>query len=194
MYMNKLEEYIQELKSEISRRNLKDEIEIIRYVYIDLGRKLDFDMEYTLGNNATKNRIYNSCDFNDDKFCEILETHTAICKSISYLLERILGREFGIDIRTEIESEKYISTGRHVYNSVRLKSGETFVLDLEEDLEYIQTGAKTRNFGKIDIYDDKEVMVSEEKLRDIDVNKIRLYTRRILPWGYDLDVENSYCD
>lgn len=70
--------------------------------------------------------------------------------------------------------------GRHMYNIVKLEDGD-YVIDLEDDLEFVQSGAKTRYFGK-NINSSKPRMVSEEKLRDIDINK-----SDYIPEGYYLE-------
>lgn len=73
---------------------------------------------------------------------------------------------------------KEISFGKHIYNVVTLENGEEYVLDLEEDLEYIQSGSKTRSFG-IDANDSSKKMISEERLKEIDISK-----SNYIPEGY----------
>lgn len=108
--MSILTEYIDKLKNQIFQYGNMTDIEIMRYVYIDLGRKMDFDLNYTFGNSKEKNRLYNKV-VNEEELNRVLETHTIICKSLAYLLERIL-KEFDIKIRTEriIEGNKLRKT------------------------------------------------------------------------------------
>lgn len=108
--MSILTKYIEKLKNEISQIEDITDIEIMRYVYIDLGRKMNFDLNYTFGNIKEKNRIYNKF-VNEEELNRVLETQTIICKSLAYLLERIL-KEFNIKIRTErmVEGNKLRKT------------------------------------------------------------------------------------
>ena len=160
--MSTLTEYIDYLKDRISQKPNMDELSIIRFVYIDLGRKMDFDLNYTFGNSKEKKEIYDK-HVTESELNKALETHTAICKSISFLMQRIL-REFDVNIKTERED-----FGRHMYNIVTLKDGRTMIIDLEDDLEYIQSGAKTRSFGIT--LDRKDKVIQEDELREIDIKK-----------------------
>lgn len=167
--MSKLTEYIEELKDKINSKGDMSEIDIIRYVYINLGQKMNFDLKYTFGNRDDRNRIYNKM-VDDEELEHVFETHTIICKSLAYLLQRIL-KEFDVDVKVVKEEPVYgEKRSRHIFNTVTLKNGKTYNLDLEDDLQYIQFGAKTRNFG-ISVHDDEFDMVTEEQLKDIDINK-----------------------
>lgn len=167
--MSKLTEYIEELKDKINSKGDMSEIDIIRYVYINLGQKMNFDLKYTFGNRDDRNRIYNKM-VDDEELEHVFETHTIICKSLAYLLQRIL-KEFDIDVKVVKEEPVYgEKRSRHIFNTVTLKNGKTYNLDLEDDLQYIQFGAKTRNFG-ISVCDDEFDMVTDKQLKDIDINK-----------------------
>ena len=155
------------------------EEEIIRYVYINLGQKMDFDLHYTFGNKQERTKILRRSS-SEEALDKAMEDHTIICKSLSYILERIL-TEFGTSIRT-VTAEN----GIHVYNIVKLKNGREYILDLEDDLEYIQSGAKTQAFGlpldENKQKDDKENMIDDDTLRKIDTEKIKY-----IPEGYYLE-------
>ena len=99
--MTALDKYIQELKLIQSKMNF-NEIELIRYIYINLGKKMDFDLNYTFGNRKNKNKIYKK-EIDEEELNRIFKIHTAVCKSLAYLQEKIL-KEFDIDIRT-VETE-----------------------------------------------------------------------------------------
>ena len=160
---------------------------------------MDFDLNYTFGNKSEKQSIY--CGGKSEEDLEkAFQTHTAICKSISYMLEKIL-KEFDIEIQTV-----KLNGSPHMHNIVTLKNGKNYVLDLEDDLEFIQSGAKTRSFGKpvkIEDYDffengrkfyniinsektddesEARDMLTEEEIRDIDKNKIGY-----IPSGYYIE-------
>ena len=56
--MSKLQEYVQLLHNEVNKRDLTDEREIIRFVYMDFGKRMNFDINYALGNSREKGKIY----------------------------------------------------------------------------------------------------------------------------------------
>ncbi|MBR2289460.1 MAG: tRNA 2-thiouridine(34) synthase MnmA [Clostridia bacterium] len=173
------EKYIEEIKENIARKEGISEIEIVRYVYISLGRKMNFDTNYTFGNRKQKERIYNT-RLDDQEFDRLFEKRTAICKSMAYMLKRIL-EEF--DIKVNIIKDSYYEQNQHVYNRIELKDGRTFEVDLEEDLELIQTGSKTHFFGLTEKSNwKKQDLVSEEELRRIDKT-----TAEYIPWGFYFD-------
>ena len=121
-------------------------MEIVRYVYINLGKKMNFDIGYTFGNKKQREELYYR-PITDKELSKNLETRKAICKDLAYLVVRILS-EFGIEAKVEQSPDYYQSL--HVYNSITLKDGRKFSADLEEDLEYIQSGSKTRYFGRVE--------------------------------------------
>lgn len=169
--MSKLQEYIESLKENVSNLGLKDEREIIRYVYIELGKLMNFNVDYTLGNKKEQNIIYNKY-LDEEELEKSFETKIGVCRELSMLLEMIL-KEFGINIETErsTSTDENGIRSRHVYNIVTLKNGNRYKLDLEEDLEFIQSGAKTYFFGR-SIKDTDEPMFSEEEMREFDTYKI----------------------
>ena len=164
--MSELEKYIEYLKQKISEKGEMNEVEIMRYVYIDLGKKMDFDLRYTFGNSKERKKIYNE-KINEEELNHIIETHTAICKSLAYLVKRILG-EFNIE--ASVVTEEGEKNGKHVFNVVELKDGRRMVLDLEADLENIQSGSMTDFFGT-NLENEDEDIVSWDELREIDINK-----------------------
>lgn len=176
--MSKLTEYIDSLKKDILNSGKMYEEEILRYIYIKLGKKMDFDLNYTFGNSKAKSKIYNT-RINEDELSHIVETHTAICKSLSYLFERIL-KEFNINAIT-VEDPQDERKNKHIYNIVKLENGKRYKFDLEDDLEYIQSGAKTKYFG-LPLEPNGKPMLSENELRSIDKNIIGY-----IPEGYYLE-------
>ena len=83
--------------------------------------------------------------------------------------------------------------GRHMYNIITSKSGKQYIIDLENDLEYIQSGAKTRYFGLS--LDGKSHVISEEKLKYIDKNKAEYikegYYLEDMLWMLKIAIENK---
>ncbi len=169
--MGAFQEYIEELDEKIEilkrRKIYVPDIEIVRLIYIDLGQKMNFDPHYTFGNRNQKQAIYNS-PICEEEFDKLIESKTAICKSIAYMLHIILPR-YGIKSVIEYQRNERgkVKPGAHVYNIVELKDGKKFIIDLVEDFEYIQTGSKTRNFA-IDTYDEESCLYRESEIRRMD--------------------------
>lgn len=116
------------------------EIEIIRYVYINLGRKMNFDLGYTFGNGKQRDIIYHRA-IDEKALNEVFEKRTAICKDMAYLMVIVL-QEFGIKVTVE-QSSDYLQS-RHVYNKVHLKDGRKvmdiffFIMILLENMKKLQ--------------------------------------------------------
>jgi len=167
----KLKEYISKLHSDVERLGLTDERDIVRYVYIDLGRLMNFNVHYTLGNRKEKDRIANKL-IGEEEAKESFEKRIGVCRELSMILEMILS-DFGFNIET-CRSTNVDDNGiqsKHVYNIITLSNGKRYRLDLEEDLEYIQSGAKTFFFGRPEKSTD-EPMYTDEELREVDQNRI----------------------
>lgn len=140
--MNYLDTFINEVKEETMGFN---ELEIIRYVYIKLGRRLSFDLNFSYGTSKMKAKIYNECSMRPENLNRYLENKIIICKSSCYLLEYIL-KNLGVNIITiyDDDDEKRF---RHVLNIIKLQDGRTTSIDLQRDISYIRTRSKTRFFG-----------------------------------------------
>lgn len=145
--MSKLTEYIEKIRNYISQHEDMTELEIIRYVYLDLGKRLSFNENFLpFGNSKKKQDMYKYHSRELEDLEECMETNKAICKSISYILEYVL-KSLGIDIKTVVDTDSNRSCP-HVYNIIALKSGESFSVDLQEDIYNIQSHSFTKNFGK----------------------------------------------
>ena len=164
--MNVLDKYTEELKQQIKDKNLTEELEIIKYVYIDLGKKLSFDPNFIpFGNSKAKQNIYKYHCTNITDLEECLNTKTAICKSLSIILEYIL-KQFDINIKT-VTDPKDDRSCPHVFNFVVLKDQRKFCIDLQEDLNNIQTHSFTNNFGLESIYNTNlEITRKEQEIID----------------------------
>ena len=177
--MSKLRQYIEKVKEYKEKHPNISEIELIRYVYLDLGKRFSFNIDFIpFGNTKKRHEIYSkSRSFDDLEEC--MESNIIICKSLAYILEEIL-QQVGIDITTEVATEdtrKY----PHVYNVVNPKNGEKFIIDLQNDLYNIQAHAFTTNFG-ISTIDGKTLIIPRFEQEQID--------RKL---GY-IDNENYYTD
>ena len=60
--MRSLEKYIEEIKEKT--KNFSD-IEKLRYVYLDLGKKFSFNLDFSFGNTETKNSYTYNAEYTD---------------------------------------------------------------------------------------------------------------------------------
>lgn len=141
--LSELDKYIEELK--IKTKDFT-ELEKIRYVYIDMGKKFTFDLNFSFGNKNQKQKIYKSCINNKDNLEESFKSKIIICKSLSYLLEYIL-KSLGIKIITYSIPNDYSKDCIHVLNIIHLQDGRRLSIDLQSDLEMIQSRRRTKYFG-----------------------------------------------
>ena len=77
--MRSLEKYIEEIKEKT--KNFSD-IEKLRYVYLDLGKKFSFNLDFSFGNTETKKKIYNKSN-TEEELEQSMENNTIICKTSS---------------------------------------------------------------------------------------------------------------
>ena len=142
---------------------------------------MNFDLRYTFGNRKQKETIYNA-KLNPEKMEELFQKRTVICKSLAILLKRVLN-EFGVKV--EIAKDTNYRHNKHVFNIVYFSDFNTFAkVDLEEDLEFIQTRSRTHFFGITDIYNPfaKQDLIPEEQLKQMDKT-----TAEYIPWGFYFD-------
>lgn len=178
--MNSLEKYLQELKQNIAKKGDISEKEIIRYIYINLGRKMSFDLKYIFGNQRFRKSVDNKY-IDNEELEKILQKKRVICKQLAYLFKRCLD-EFEIDCSVKIENDDH-GRLKHAYNIITLKNGERAKFDLEEDLEFIQTFSKTKFFGLLlSSEGEPKTIISSEELKAIDTT-----TAEYIPWGFYFD-------
>lgn len=149
-------------------------MEQIRYLYIELGKMVSFDERYWKGNSKMQKKIYRG---SFRKKIEDLRTdRRIICVSLSVMFQELL-TEIGV----------YASLNQpdpedpHINNLV-LCDGKRYVMDLQRDLEYIQTNRRTRFFGKEKMAFDTFASISEEEEETMD-RKIGYYREE--NGGYD---------
>ncbi len=154
---------IKDMAEEIKKQMPKDlnELEMLRYIYIYIGKRKSFDPRYYFGNSETRNKIYRlaSQKIRDENF--LVENKELICTSISNTL-RLVAKEFGIELALQ-KDEKGV--GAHMYNLAKLKDGRVIKLDLQRDLGDIHIGHITRNFGDLEVFCN---CISDEELEKID--------------------------
>lgn len=164
--MNNLDRYVEEKRKELKEKNIVNELDIIKYIYINLGNKFSFDNNYLpFGTSKSREKIYKykSRNINDLDYC--MQTNTAICKSLSYILEYIL-TELNIKIITiadPIDKTKY----PHVFNIIYLNDGRQISIDLQEDIHNIQTHSFTSNFGLENIHTNS-LIINRKEQEEID--------------------------
>ena len=144
--MSRLSEYIEKIKEYKKKNPNLTEVELIRYVYLDLGGKLAFNINFIpFGNTRKRHDIYIKSKSKED-IEECMRTNTIICKSVAYLLEYIL-KPLGINIKAEVDPDdmrKY----PHVYNVIKPRdNGKSYIIDLQNDMHNIQSHSFTSNFG-----------------------------------------------
>lgn len=160
--MNNLDRYVEEKKIELKEKSITNELEIIRYIYLDLGKRFSFDERFIpFGNSKTKQRIYKFQSRNINDLNECMNNRKIICKSLSYILEYILSR-FDINIQTIVDNCEHINCP-HVYNFIKCKDGRKFCLDLQEDINNIQTHSFTSNFGFESPFSNKFIINRKEQ-------------------------------
>lgn len=159
--MDSIDNYIEKVKKETEGFT---EDEVVRYVYMNLGQRLSFNLEFSFGNSKKKREIYSNNGRRN--IAEQLKSNIIICKSASYILERIL-KAMGVNIETKVVPEDYRKCA-HMFNVVKPKDGrEAYKIDLQTDLENIQSHTRTKEFGKSERTREISV-ISRDELERID--------------------------
>ena len=163
--MDELDKYISDII--MYKKNSKhiDEISLLRYIYLDLGLKLSFDLDFYYGNTKKKQEIFNHHINKKEVLNDCLKNKYAICRSMSYILEEVC-KKFDINIISVSDPEDERNYP-HVYNIVKLKDGRHFSIDIQEDIRNIQSHSRTKYFG-INAMDGKTKIISDEEIEMID--------------------------
>lgn len=136
----KVKELLEDIKNN-EKYNKLDELSFIRKIYIEIGKNKTFDVKYYFGNTKTQKKIYNLAR----KRAEVekrLDEREIICYSLARQCEYIF-KKLGYNCTVTHEPKEL----EHVFNILTLNDGRRIKLDLQSDLEFIQTGRRTRNFG-----------------------------------------------
>lgn len=142
--MSELDKYVEKIKEYIKQNPNITEEKIIRYVYLDLGQRFSFDLNFAFGNSKTRRAIYSKSK--DRNTLEtVMRNGDGNCKSISNVLKYVL-QEIGVNIITEIVDTP-LTKCPHVYNIITQKDGKMYSVDLQMDLENIQSHSFTRRYG-----------------------------------------------
>ena len=154
--MENIDKYIEKVNEYIKSNPGISEDMIIRYVYLDLGRRFSFNMEFIpFGNSKKRQEIYYRGKFASEAD-RCLESNIVICNSVSKLLEIVLSN-FGINIKTIVDEDD-LRKCPHVFNVVTPKDGrEKYTIDLQEDMYRIQMRSFTINYG-LSLKDNRNVI------------------------------------
>lgn len=139
--MSSLNKYIAYVKNET--KDL-EELEKVRWIYIDLGKRFSFDLKFSHGGTSTQRKIYKSSS-SPKKLEECFKNNIGICKSIALIFEKVLKATGTKCITRAMFDDENLCP--HVNNIITLKDGRAFFADLQRDLENIQTHSTTRRFG-----------------------------------------------
>ncbi len=113
------------------------ELETAYFVYLELGKILAQDTEYSL----TKSLSKQSRLFEDGKNINNIDFPNVICDSSSELYSYILNK-VGINAKAF-----YFKGLEHADTIIKTKDGNIYYANLLADLAKIQTGSRTRNFA-----------------------------------------------
>lgn len=140
--MSSIDDYIEKVKKETQGYS---EEEMIRHIYIDLGKRLAFNLKFYLGNSKTRQKVYSQSK--RSVAADALDQNIIICKDSSHIMEEILTK-LGVNIITIVAPNDDRKCA-HVYNIVKPKNGrKPYILDLQVDMENIQAHMRTTEFGK----------------------------------------------
>lgn len=175
--MSKLKKYIEEVKRKTEGYS---DIEKLRYVYLDLGKRFAFDLNFSFGNSREKKEIYSHSGL-PKELEKSMEDNIIICKSISYIYEHI-AKQLGIKAESIKAPEDYRKYP-HMYNIITTKEDQKYKFDLQEDMRYIKANMRTKHFGKA--IDEEQDLVTRKELENIDrklqyINKDQYYTDEYL--------------
>lgn len=139
------------------------ELEMTRYLYIELGKLFRFNLNYITAFELKQEDIY----FNYISDYDDIPTNNCVCVQMSDIYVEILKR-VGIEAITKPDfkaAEDYEMP--HKYTVIRLKDGREIVADMIYDLPYIQLGLRTWNFAK-NSEDGQRVILSDDEIKLLD--------------------------
>lgn len=190
--MENITKYIDKVEQYVNNNPGITEDELIRYVYLDLGKRLSFNILFApFGNRKKRLELYKD-GWNLNKVDKCLEENVITCNAVSKILKIVLGH-FGVDIEVEISNE--LVSFPHVYNIIKPKDGsEEYTIDLQEDMYHIQMNGRTPNYGIGMTSGDRVVPYFEQEQIDKKLGYIsddNYYTDDFL---YTLKMDVSYMD
>lgn len=171
-----LDKYIEYLRNRISNMSLS-EVELIMYIYIDLGYRLKYDDDFYLSTHKKQKYLYNHSS-SDLDINWAFNDGTINCKSVAYILKYVLSR-FDVDIDVLVDKDDYREF-KHVYNVIKPRNGSTeYTIDLQDDMINIYFRGMMKSFGRS--LDDNSYVVGLEEQKKIHlkidyISKTDIYT------------------
>ena len=144
------------------------QLEKARYIYIELGKQRRFDTRYYYGNTSTRRRIYREAQLARSNPRKLRNKRTIICVTLSEIYRSAL-EQVGIEcevVQNGTVGDKHVipvvTLNDEIRGSMRIRA------DLQQDLEAIQTGMSTVEFGTINKYERNYDVINELELKRID--------------------------
>lgn len=136
------------------------ELEQARWLYIQAGKRLSYDMNAFYLRDEKLGSKYN------EKVDILSETDTMlVCKPINLVYIQLL-RKIGIDAKLVVLDDRF--EYNHVGTRIKFKNGLEIFTDLTLDLYRIQSGMRTLNFAYTTPGGDYDILTKKE-LKDIDM-------------------------
>lgn len=123
-------------------KNLND-IEIAKYIYIELCKNKSFSIEYNYADEDKKSRIYENTRKEKYNLDDMVAKDEQICLSLAYLYMSLL-KEWNIN--SEINDYDTNMINQHIYNLLKIDGKEIYT-DITEDLYNVKGGFETEYFG-----------------------------------------------
>jgi len=165
--MNNLDNLINNIKEKTA---CFTDLEQARYVYILLGKMMNFDPHFYFANEKNKTKIYHSFINNVECLNKCCEEKTGICLSLAYLYKYIL-QVLNINVDIIEYKDDYKAHYNHVYNLIKLKDGRIWKADLQLDLGNIKYNYKTEYFSSNSFIFSQELETIDRKINYINDTK-----------------------
>ena len=168
-------------------------LEKARYIYIELGKQRKFDTRYYYGNRSSQRKAYKQAQLARQHPNELRNKRTIICTTLSEIYKNAL-QEVGIDCKIVpcgVIGDEHVVPIVDLHDETR---GHIKIrADLQRDLEFIQAGMSTGEFGTVNTYEndydiirldelkriDKKIGYIQDDYRDKDIYMVRQQIRRM---------------
>ena len=163
----------QQISQEIERKMPKqlNELEKAAYIMMSIGKERIFSPQYYFSDKKTRDKIYRNA--RKKSRINLQNKETLICVTACRLYRYVAERN-GLDVYYTGDSGKITKNdlsifedGEHVTPVVKLKDGRFIKVDVEWDLENIQTGMRWMKFGTKEKNDVQLSQLSQNEIDDI---------------------------
>lgn len=174
-----LEKYAEELIGELKKYDNLTEDEIVRFIYLSLGKKINFDYNWILADDFDRKFIYDTSGTYEIVNKKIANGNWLMtCRDISFIVSFIC-KKAGVNVEVFHPKLYFHDPTPHVYNKVIRKDGSEYYIDLTGDLDKIHMNMRTNYFGYLE--DPFRSVFSREQLFEMDyklgyVKKNKQYT------------------